>query len=53
MISISFPKKVVFKAADDTKLTLEALGYQTMVEEILDVEWVETNLFYIGAKKIR
>uniref|UniRef100_A0A1I8EPU4 deoxyribose-phosphate aldolase n=1 Tax=Wuchereria bancrofti TaxID=6293 RepID=A0A1I8EPU4_WUCBA len=45
-------KKVGFKAAGGIKSTLEALGYQVMVEKILGEEWLEPNLFRIGASSL-
>nr|CDP97802.1 Bm3223, isoform b [Brugia malayi] len=45
-------KKVGFKAAGGVKSTLEALGYQAMVEKILGKEWLEPNLFRIGASSL-
>ncbi|VDM91559.1 unnamed protein product, partial [Litomosoides sigmodontis] len=45
-------KKVGFKAAGGIRSTAEALAYQAMVEEILGVEWLEPNLFRIGASSL-
>lgn len=45
-------RKVGFKAAGGIRSALEALSYQAMVEEILGTEWLEPNLFRIGASSL-
>ncbi|CAG9533697.1 unnamed protein product [Cercopithifilaria johnstoni] len=45
-------KRVGFKAAGGIRSTLEALEYQAIVEEILGPEWLEPDLFRIGASSL-
>ncbi|OZC10083.1 deoxyribose-phosphate aldolase [Onchocerca flexuosa] len=45
-------KKIGFKAAGGIRSTLDALGYQAMVNEILGTEWLKPSLFRIGASSL-
>lgn len=52
MLEVFSGEKVGFKVAGGIRSTVEALGYQAMVEEILGAEWLEPNLFRIGASSL-
>lgn len=45
-------RKVGFKAAGGVRTTDEAVAYYTLVEEILGDEWLNTDLFRIGASSL-
>lgn len=45
-------RKVGFKAAGGVRTTSEAVGYYTLVKEILGEEWLNADLFRIGASSL-
>lgn len=45
-------RKVGFKAAGGVRTTDEAVAYYTLVKEILGDEWLNTDLFRIGASSL-
>lgn len=45
-------RKVGFKAAGGVRTTDEAVAYYTLVKEILGEEWLNTDLFRIGASSL-
>lgn len=45
-------RKVGFKAAGGVRTTEEAVAYYTIVKEVLGEEWLNVNLFRIGASSL-
>ncbi len=45
-------RKVGFKAAGGVRTTEEAVAYYTVVKEVLGEEWLNPNLFRIGASSL-
>lgn len=45
-------RKVGFKAAGGVRTTEEAVGYYTLVREVLGEEWLNADLFRIGASSL-